>query len=447
MALSTEYMTINSEDRMSCNKLLEQDICMVLSLATILVVLLFSSIQNLNAAVEECISYDLADKLITLTCDSWNPSQIYSSLNNTSAMKKENDGTWLLNSNLKIWHDAMFHVNSTDTKWLKINSTTPEDPYHIDVVGNMMINSVKISSWNTTSNNYTTTDGKIPRSSITVLPVASGKTDIFNSEIAYLGDGNTSRGQGLSYWAGDGSLIKNNTIHHMYYAFYSEQVGNITIENNTIHDDIKYGIDPHTGTHDMIIRNNRVYDNGHIGIICSLDCNNITIDGNTVSSNTNAGIMLSRNVQDSIVRNNKVQNENTGVSVSQSSSDQVYNNTISNTNNGIQVKLNSSNNTIDNNSIQNSKRCGIEVSQGSSKNTIVSNKLLNADSYGVCLVNSPSANTVSNNTIDAGGGYAVIARDSKSTDNVFKYNQLLNVSRSPVKLTNGTLTFINNTLR
>ncbi|MGC2426137.1 MAG: right-handed parallel beta-helix repeat-containing protein, partial [Nitrososphaeraceae archaeon] len=299
MALSTEYMTINSEDRMSCNKLLEQDICMVLSLATILVVLLFSSIQNLNAAVEECISYDLADKLITLTCGSWNPSQIYSSLNNTSAMKKENDGTWLLNSNLKIWHDATFHVNSTDTKWLKINSTTPEDPYHIDVVGNMMINSVKISSWNTTSNNYTTTDGKIPRSSITVLPVASGKTDIINSEIAYLGDGNTSRGQGLSYWAGDGSLIKNNTIHHMYYAFYSEQVGNITIENNTIHDDIKYGIDPHTGTHDMIIRNNRVYDNGHIGIICSLDCNNITIDGNTVSGNTNAGIMLSRNVQDS----------------------------------------------------------------------------------------------------------------------------------------------------
>lgn len=447
MALSTEYMTINSENGMSCNKLVEQDICMVLSLATILVVLLFSSIQNLNAAVEECISYDLADKLITLTCGSWNPSQIYSSLNNTSAMKKENDGTWLLNSNLKIWHDATFHVNSTDTKWLKINSTTPEDPYHIDVVGNMMINSVKISSWNTTSNNYTTTDGKIPRSSITVLPVASGKTDIFNSEIAYLGDGNTSRGQGLSYWAGDGSLIKNNTIHHMYYAFYSEQVGNITIENNTIHDDIKYGIDPHTGTHDMIIRNNRVYDNGHIGIICSLDCNNITIDGNTVSGNTNAGIMLSRNVQASIVRHNKIQNENTGVSVSQSSSDQVYNNTISNTNNGIQVKLNSSNNTIDNNSIQNSKRCGIEVSQGSSKNTIVSNKLLNADSYGVCLVNSPSANTVSNNTIDAGGGYAVIARDSKSTDNVFKYNQLLNVSRSPVKLTNGTLTFINNTLR
>ena len=55
------------------------------------------------------------------------------------------------------------------------------------------------------------------------------------------------------YWAGDGSVIKNNTIHHMYYAFYSEQVGNITIENNTIHDDIKYGIDPHTGTHDMVI--------------------------------------------------------------------------------------------------------------------------------------------------------------------------------------------------
>ena len=171
---------------------------MVLSLASLLVVMLSSSLQNLNAAVEECISYDLADKLITLSCGSWNPSEIFSSLNNTSAIKKEIDGTWLLNANLKIWHDTMFHVNSTDTKWLKINSTTPQDRYHIDVVGDMKINSVKISSWNTTSNNYTTTDGNIPRSSITVLPIASGKTDIINSEIAYLGDGNTSRGQGLS---------------------------------------------------------------------------------------------------------------------------------------------------------------------------------------------------------------------------------------------------------
>ena len=90
-------------------------------------------------------------------------------------MKRENDGTWLLNSNLKIWHDAMFHVNSTDTKWLKINSTTPQDPYHIDVVGNMKINSVKISSWNTTSNNYTTTDGKIPDHPSQFYPLLQGK--------------------------------------------------------------------------------------------------------------------------------------------------------------------------------------------------------------------------------------------------------------------------------
>ena len=113
------------------------------------------------------------------------------------------------------------------------------------------------------------------------------------------------------------SVISNNTIHHMYYGFYSESVGNITIENNHIYDDIKYGIDPHTGTHDMMIRNNTVHDNGHIGIICSLDCKNLTIDGNKVFNNTNAGIMLSKNVQDLVVKNNKIDTKNVGISVSE----------------------------------------------------------------------------------------------------------------------------------
>ena len=43
-----------------------------------------------------------------------------------------------------------------------------------------------------------------------------------------------------------------------------------------------YGLDPHTGTHDIVIRNNTVHDHGAMGIICSLDCYNVTIENNTV---------------------------------------------------------------------------------------------------------------------------------------------------------------------
>jgi mannuronan 5-epimerase len=61
--------------------------------------------------------------------------------------------------------------------------------------------------------------------------------------------------------------------------FYSSGVGNMVLEGNHVH---MYGFDPHTGIHDMIIRNNTVYDSGAIGVICSLDCYNILIEGNEV---------------------------------------------------------------------------------------------------------------------------------------------------------------------
>jgi mannuronan 5-epimerase len=392
-----------------------------------------------------CIQYDSFNRMITVTCESANLSHIDSVMKDSTVLKKYGDGVWLLNANLTIADGANFVINSNDTNWLKINSTTGGNAYHIYVKGNLDIDSVKLSSWNTTSDDYSITDVNTPRASITIQPKGTGKTNIFNSDIGYLGDGNTSRGQGLSYWSADGSVIRNNTIHDMYYGFYSERVGNITIENNTIRNDIKYGIDPHTGTHDMIIRNNKVHDNGHIGIICSLDCNNITIEGNTVYNNTRAGIMLSKNVQNSVVRNNIIHGEDTGISVSESSKDLVHSNVINNSLNGIQVKLNSSANNIQNNSIYNSEKCGIQISDAASRNLIMSNVVLNSTKNGVCIFDSSYNNTVNGNTIDASGSYAIYVRDSNSPDNVVSENLLLNVSRNPIRMINGTVTAINNT--
>jgi parallel beta-helix repeat protein len=86
-------------------------------------------------------------------------------------------------------------------------------------------------------------------------------------------------------------------------------------------------LDPHTGTHDMNITNNWVHHNT-IGIICSDDCYNILIDGNKVNDITDAGILLSRNMSNSITRNNHVYNAGTGIAISESPNNQVYNNTV-----------------------------------------------------------------------------------------------------------------------
>jgi parallel beta-helix repeat protein len=100
-----------------------------------------------------------------------------------------------------------------------------------------------------------------------------------------------------------------------------------TVDGNEYFKNIKYALDPHTGTHDMNITNNWLHDNP-IGVICSDRCYNILIEGNLVEHNTDYGIYLSRNMYDSIARDNHVSNTTSGITVSESPNNQIYSNTI-----------------------------------------------------------------------------------------------------------------------
>jgi hypothetical protein len=59
------------------------------------------------------------------------------------------------------------------------------------------------------------------------------------------------------------------------------------IANNLVHDNYLYGIDPHTGSHDITIIGNKVYDNNASGIICSKHCYNQTTEVNYVPFDSN----------------------------------------------------------------------------------------------------------------------------------------------------------------
>lgn len=340
--------------------------------------------DNTATTANTCITYDSTEKIITIDCENKNNksseaaavtlTDIYNQLKDPNILHRENNdnnsnqGTpavWLLNAGIVIEKGSRLYINSTDASWLKIIASpssattdvkdakaakkTKEEEGNfanqIEVSGSLKIDSVKVTSWNPSTNNYATSEGtrelvgshyKVqkgsPRPYISVESDATGTTDITNSEIAYLGyEGGVGGGPvvGLTYFGGDGSIIRGNNIHNLYFAFYSNGVGNITIENNQIHHSGHYGLDPHTGTHDMIIRNNTVHDNGSIGIICSLECYHIIIENNVVYNNTKRSIMLSRNMSDSIVRNNTISNEENGIVISESHDNEIYNNRIS----------------------------------------------------------------------------------------------------------------------
>jgi parallel beta-helix repeat protein len=221
--------------------------------------------------------------------------------------KESSNGIWLLKSNLVIGSNSSFTINSTDTKWLKIYSDGKE-PFSIKVYGSMVIDSVKITSWDPEDKSYAEIDssGQPPRAFITIKKEGKGTTNITNSELAYLGYGEV-QSHGLSYYGGNNSILRHNNIHNLEMGFYSDAVEGILIEDNHIHHNKAYGLDPHSRTHDIIIRHNVVHDNGHIGIICSDRCRNITIDQNEVYNNGNSSaILLSRDMKNSIVRNNYI---------------------------------------------------------------------------------------------------------------------------------------------
>ena len=350
-----------------------------------------------TAGSSSCINYDPSARLITVTCTSARLTDVYNSLNDPNILGIERQresasssgNLWLLNANLKISQGATFYINSTDTAWLKIISDGTS-AYKVDVHGSLKVDSVKITSWDSARNYYAVTNGtRIPNGSggyevhvgasrpfIRIEKDATGTTDITNSEIAYLGyEGGVGVAvTGLYYLGGDGSVLRHNNLHDLYFGFYSRGVGGMIIENNHIYNNSRYGLDPHTGTHDMIIRSNVVNDNGWIGIICSLDCYNITIENNQVYNNKESGIMFSRNMYNSIARNNYVHNEGMAIFVSQSHNNEIYNNTISDSTNAIYLNNSSSNNIIHHNTVINSPQ-GISAFGAGAGNTFYLNSV------------------------------------------------------------------------
>ena len=354
--------------------------------------------------------------------------------------KESSDGIWLLNSSLVIGNNSTFTINSTDTKWLKINSDGRE-PYSIKVYGSMLIDSVKLTSWDPEDNSYAEIDssGQPPRAFITVKKGGQGTTNITNSEARIPGYGEV-QSHGLSYYGGNNSILRNNNIHNLEMGFYSDAVEGILIENNHIHHNKAYGLDPHSSTHNMLIRNNIVHDNGHIGIICSGHCRNITIENNEVYNNIGSAILLSIDMKNSVVRYNYVHDSEIGIGIANSDNNQVYRNRVSFSDDGIKVMDNSSNNYIYNNIFEGIRNYAI-LARGAD---VLNNTFENND-----LDNSEKAIRVRNNT-----GSLFINNDPVDiTTSSHKYsveaNSTLNLERTAfpfearIELDNSTNNMVN----
>ena len=334
---------------------------------------------------EQNVQISLKSNLTTGPLDSNQTDRIFESINNKNTSSNEVRNTIVTSKN---------------------NNNNPNG---IHVLGSLIIDSVKITSWDPEKNDVVKfSQGKRPgeedtkseydtvepRPFIRVSDKASGTTNITNSELAYLGY-SCSKCSGLSYYGGIGSIIKGNDIHHLLKGFYSKKMGYMIIENNSIHDNYLYGIDPHTGTHDMVIRNNKVHHNNATAIVCAKDCYNILIDGNEVYNNIDGhrGIAYSINSDHSIIRNNYVHDEDICIGTNRLSDyNKIYNNTLSNCRTGVDL-TDTSYNIVSDNKIIGAQNA---IILHNITNKIINNKIYNSTN-GIVFTN-PSNNSDSINS-------------------------------------------------
>ena len=392
------------------------------------IILIFSitdvSYQQQPASLDNeegsCIDYDAAENTITIDCDA-SFLDVVQAINDPDILEEleeeEEGGQYLLKANLEVDDGVTFSMTPGDgLQYLKI-----ADANGIIVYGKIQIAGVKITSWDTETNSpiFQTITGSIPRAFINLRGSEGGS--IQDSEISHLGYSGSGR-RGFDLF-GDGPShdleIRGSEFHNMWFAFFSNGAYNIVVDGNEYHHNIKYALDPHTGTYNMNITNNWLHHNP-IGAICSLNCYNILVEGNVIHHNSDYGIFFSRNMHDSIARNNQIYNVTTGIMVSESPNNQIYNNTIeAATSQGIRLQNPelpddgglTEDNLVYNNTIISS---GEGIGATRSHDNILENNRFSDIESGEYLLSGNSAITIRGQNFDN----TLIAEDGSATENL-----------------------------
>ena len=152
---------------------------------------------------------------------------------------------------------------------------------------------------------------------------------IDKAELLYLGFGDVES-YGLSWRTeGSGGHITNSLIAHLYFGVYSFDVGGLTISDNEVRDNVLYGIDPHTGSHNLTIERNVVHDNGKHGIILAEDCVDSVIRDNVVYRNQHHGIVLYLHSDRNLIEGNETfNNAAQGININEASNNTIKSNRV-----------------------------------------------------------------------------------------------------------------------
>ncbi|GAA0901963.1 right-handed parallel beta-helix repeat-containing protein [Pseudonocardia zijingensis] len=301
-----------------------------------------------------------------------------------NVLRETGEGEWELRADIAVATGASLRIAAPEVRWLKLvsdgdkfASLKPSGPDAVlDVEGTC------ITSWDVGAN---AADTNLDDGRGYLLARDGAQMNIDNAELRFLGNG-TVESYGLS-WRTEGTTgkITNSDVSHNYFGLYSYEVGGLVITDNEFHDNQLYGVDPHTGSHNLTIERNVVHDNGKHGIILAEDCVDSVIRDNTVYRNNHHGIVLYlRSDRNTIEGNDTFANASQGININESNDNVIRDNRVYDNNEaGIGITQTSENNAIEGNQSRGNKQDGVRVVSESSRTTVRANTVGENGRYGV----------------------------------------------------------------
>ena len=380
--------------------------------------LINSSANALSATFNNntCVVYDSANRTINICGGSSDLSTINQIVNSSDVLNNTSDKNWMLNANISVDNGATLFINSTDTDWLRINSTAGK-AYSIVVYGNLIIDRTKISSWNSISNTEPvlsdSANKSTPRGYLLMHWGGVGQMNITNSDISNLGFNSTKDTWGIAYYSGSGSILQNNSISSNFRGVYlTTNASNISVANNTIQNSSQHGLNLYKAKYTKIW-DNKISENTEHGIFCTGECENALIKSNHILNNGRNGIVLNQDTTNSAIKQNILKDNNRS---------------------GIAI-WNSSNNIVEHNLMQ-QNGLGTTIAQNSSYNMIKNNLITNSLSNGILLDSNSTNNRIEKDLINNSGGSGAYIR--YASDNTLVENNITENKKSGIMIFNAT---------
>jgi parallel beta-helix repeat protein len=300
------------------------------------------------------------------------------------ALREVSPGEWLLRADLVVRQGVTLHIASPEVRWLKLESSGPKFSSIKAMGGNIEITESCITSWDPGTDRV---DSEPKDGRSYVLARDGAQMNIDRAELRFLGFG-ASESYGLSWRTnGTSGKIVNSVVSHNQFGLYSYGVDGLSVQNNEFHNNVVYGIDPHTDSKNLVIEGNIAHHNGKHGIILAEHCTNSVIRNNTVYKNGHHGIVLYLDSNSNFIEHNEsFANESQGININQSSDNVVRNNKVyDNGDSGMDITQSSRNNLIDSNESRGNEVDGLRVVTESTQTILRSNVLGENLRYGIYI--------------------------------------------------------------